>query len=224
MSVLVFDIETVGIEWNDLSLPEQEYLLKYSKSEEEQEQEKTKLGFYPLTGKIISVAMYNPESKRGKVFVEGTGDAKNSTSPDEDGFDYFIGDEAFILTEFWNAITKFHSYVTFNGRGFDGPYLMIRSMINQIKPTRHLLPNRFGQEHIDLLDTMTFYGATRKFSLDFYCRRLGITSPKSEEISGDQVAKLYNEGRLSEIAEYNKKDVIATSELYHLYKEFLLIK
>lgn len=224
MSVLVFDIETVGVDWDSLSQSEQNYLTKFAKSEEEAESEKLKLGLYPLTAKVISIALYNPDSKRGKVLVETFDGAPKETVTDTDGFEIFYGDELFILNEFWNTISKFTTYVTFNGRGFDCPFLMMRSMINKIKPLRNLLPNRFGQEHIDLLDSLTFYGATRKFNLDFYCRRLGITSPKSEDYSGDQVAKLYQEKRLPEIAEYNKRDTIATSELYHLYKEFLVVK
>lgn len=222
MSSIVFDVETVGENWESLTEAEQSYLLKYSKSEEEREAEKSKLSFYPLTGKIISIAMYNPESKKGKVFYEGEPGYKSEV--DSEGFEFQTGDEAFILNEFWHTITKYQSFVTFNGRSFDGPYIMMRSMINRIKPTRNLIPNRFGIEHIDLMDTLTFYGATRKFSLDFYCRRLGIESPKSEDASGDQVGKLYESGKLKEIAEYNKKDTIATAHLYELYKDFLHLK
>ena len=36
-----------------------------------------------------------------------------------------------------------------------------------------------GVSRCDLLDQLTFYGASRRFSLDFYCRAFGIPSPKA---------------------------------------------
>jgi uncharacterized protein YprB with RNaseH-like and TPR domain len=85
---------------------------------------------------------------------------------------FIPGTEREIIEKFWEYISKFEIFITFNGRGFDCPFLMLRSAILGIKPSRDLMEyNRLRREpHIDLLDEFTFFGMLRKFSLDFYCK------------------------------------------------------
>ena len=129
---------------------------------------------------------------------------------------------------------KYQAVVTFNGRNFDCPFLMLRSAVLGIRPSINMMAgtrwefkvggstgDRYsGAEHIDLLDKLTFnagfdkVGATRKFNLNFYTKSFGIASPKSQTIAGDKVPIFYAEGRTREIAEYCMRDVRATSELY----------
>ncbi len=90
-----------------------------------------------------------------------------------------------------------------------------------LKPSRNLLPSRYSQVHIDLLDQFTFYGAARKFSLDFYCKTFGIKSPKSEGITGLDLGELYRAGKYREIAEYCLGDLKATAELYRIWNAYL---
>jgi len=114
--------------------------------------------------------------------------------------------------------------VTFNGRNFDVPFLMIRSAFNKIKPTKNLITNRFDSSvHIDLLDQLTFYGLIRKFNLDFYCHSFGIESPKSKGISGMDVKVLYEAGRIKDIAIYCGEDIYATFQLYKIWDEYINI-
>jgi len=223
MKSVVFDIETAGISWDSLSEHEQDYLLKTARSEEEAEAEKGKLGLSALTGKVISIAMYNPETSQGRILLENTGNAEPTSEPDEDGFRIMTGTEQEILTQFWDMIRAYESVISFNGRGFDVPFLLIRSLVYGITPTRNLLPNRYNtREHADLMDILTFFGITRRYSLDFYCRRLGIPTPKSETASGDKVGSLYAEGKLQEIGTYNKLDVLATNQLFQMVRKTLL--
>jgi hypothetical protein len=84
------------------------------------------------------------------------------------------------------------------------------------------MPYRYNaNEHCDLLDQLTFYGAFRKFSLDFYCRSFGIRSPKSEGISGSDVGPLFHAGDYRTIAEYCLRDVRATAQLFERWQSFL---
>lgn len=221
MKTAVIDIETKGMPWDELSSQEQDYLIKNTRSPEEVDDVISKLALHALTAKIVSIAMYNPDSGHGKVYYEAHGNAENFSDTVDPTFDFLIGDETFIVKEFWSAISHFDTIVTFNGRGFDVPFIMMRSMILRQKPSKNLLPARYHHSHIDLLDTLTFFGATRKFNLDFYCRRLGITSPKTPDVAGSQVGAMYDAGKLKEIAIYNKNDVVATAKLYALYKEFM---
>ena len=61
----------------------------------------------------------------------------------------------------------------------------------------------------------------RRFNLDFYCKVFGIDSPKAQGITGMDVARLLEEGRYRDIAEYCLRDVRATVDLYRVWKERL---
>jgi hypothetical protein len=102
---------------------------------------------------------------------------------------------------------------------------MLRSAIAGIKPTRNLLPYRYDAAiHCDLLEQLTFYGAFRKFNLDFYCKAFGIKSPKSEGITGLGLGPLFREGKFREIAKYCLGDIQATAELFRRWEKFLNVK
>ncbi len=130
-----------------------------------------------------------------------------------------------MLSSFWKIIDVTDQVVTFNGRNFDIPFLMLRSAILKIKPSKNLIGNRYDtSSHIDLLDQFTFYGITRKFNLDFYCHSFGIESPKTKEISGMEVKNLYEAGRLKDIATYCSRDIYATYQLFKIWEELLNLK
>ena len=159
----------------------------------------------------------------GKVFYQS--EVKEKYKSDDGKIEFISGTEKEILLNFWNAIKHYDRYITFNGRSFDNPFVMLRSAIIGVQPTRNLMPYRYdAKEHCDLLEQLTFYGAIRKFNLDFYCKAFGIKSPKSEGITGLDLAPLYNEKKFRQIAEYCIGDVIATAELFKRWKEFLDIK
>jgi hypothetical protein len=119
--------------------------------------------------------------------------------------------------------------VTFNGRGFDVPFIYLRSALLNVPITKkNWLGYRYATEpHCDLAEQLTFYsvsgrdGAARRFNLDFYCKAFGIESPKSQGVSGMDVGRLMAEGKFREIAEYCLRDVRATVELYRIWKERL---
>ena len=82
-----------------------------------------------------------------------------------------------------------------------------------------------GIKHIDLFDQLTFYGAVRrKGNLHLFCQTLGIKSPKTEGITGDDIGRLFKEKKYAKIAEYNSWDLIATWELYQIWRDFFCFK
>ena len=113
--------------------------------------------------------------------------------------------------------------MTFNGRGYDGPMLMIRSAQLGIAPTRNLVGHRYNlSDHCDLFDVLQFQGAVRdRYSLDYWCRRFDVESPKGS-IDGSQVARAYRAGRIEDIGEYCLRDVRATAELFRRLEGTLL--
>jgi hypothetical protein len=131
---------------------------------------------------------------------------------------------------FWETISNkgYNLFVTFNGREFDCPFIMLRSIYHHIKPSYNLMEGsdyNFRNYHIDLLKELTFFthsgrGARRKFTLDFYCQKFGIHSPKEDGITGEMVGKLYEEKKFQELADYCLGDVVAENELFKFWNEY----
>jgi hypothetical protein len=90
--------------------------------------------------------------------------------------------------------------VTFNGRGYDGPVLMIRSAQLGLRPSRQLVGYRYDlSDHCDLSEVFSFHGSTREnFKLDYWCRRFDVESPKGG-LDGSQVGRAYRDGRIEDI-------------------------
>lgn len=220
MSRVVVDIETLAFPLETFDPIQQDYLLRFAESEEEKAETIQKLNLYPLTAQIIAIGMYNPDTERGKILFQA--DERVDTFSEDETIHYLSGDERTILSTFWDDVVKYEQIITFNGRGFDGPFLMMRSAILGIRPTRNLLPYRFDpSQHCDLLEQFTFYGAIRKFNLDFYCKAFGVESPKSHGITGLDLGKLWEEKKFRAIAEYCLGDLKATAELFKRWESYL---
>jgi DNA polymerase elongation subunit (family B) len=222
MSRVVIDIETLGYPIESFDEVQQEYLLKFAETETERLETIQKLSLYPATAQIITIGMLNPDTGHGKILFQA--DKSLDYHSNDESIHYLSGSEKEILEYFWQDIEHYNQFITFNGRGFDCPFLMLRSAILQVQPARNLIPYRYDSSiHCDLLEQFTFYGALRKFNLDFYCKSFGIVSPKSHGVTGLDIKKMFEEKQFREIAEYNLGDLIATAELFRRWEKFLNI-
>lgn len=236
MATLIFDIETVGEDWGNMDETTQELLTKWLKRESYDEGEfdkamedvKTGLGFSPLTGEIVALGVWDLERQKGAVYYQAPG--QENAEFEEDGIVFKQHTEAEMLEQFWKLSAKYNDFVTYNGRGFDVPYMMVRSAVHKIKPSKNLLANRYinympeNAKHYDLMDQLSFYGTVRKKgSLHLWCRAMGIESPKTGGVTGEDVTGLFKAGKCLEIAKYNVGDLKATGELYLRWKEFFNI-
>lgn len=234
MSKVIFDIETIG-EFEALDEDSQQYLLKYAEDEKKKSESKKRTALWPFTGQIVAIGLLNPETEKGKVYFQAPslsgGNAALSAATNEkikpfseNNIDFKACSEKEILENFWQDVKSYNQFITFNGRGFDCPYLMLRSAVLRTRPTKNLMPPRYSADkHIDLLDQLTFYGAFRKFTLDFYCRSLGIKSPKIEGMTGEKINQYFSEKKYLEIARYCMADVRATAELYSVWSSYIAI-
>ena len=220
MSRIIFDIETAGKDFDSLDKGTQEYLLKWAESEEDIKDVKESLSLYPLTGEIITIGMLNPETDKGAVYFQAP---QTQIAPfEENGIRFETGSEKDILEKFWSTVKSYKEIVTFNGRGFDCPFILVRSAVHKIKPTKDLMPNRYNGSHIDLLDQLTFYGASRRrFSLDMWCKTFGIKSPKEDGITGYDIKDLFRDKRYVDIARYCFGDIKATKELFSYWENYI---
>lgn len=235
MGILVFDIETSALPLESFDESQKEYLFREALRFPEGAERDRKLtelsqqlSLYPLTAQIVCIAMVNAETQRGKVLF--TAEDYESDAPAAEPVEFRpCVDETEMLGQFWELSKRYETVVTFNGRGFDVPFLYLRSALLNVPISRKdWLGYRFQTEpHCDLAEQLTFYsvsgrdGAARKFNLDFYCKAFGIESPKSHGVTGRDVTTLVGEGRYQEIAEYCLRDVQATVLLYRAWKERL---
>jgi DNA polymerase elongation subunit (family B) len=223
MKRLIFDIETIGKDFESLDEHIQDYLLQRADTEEKEEEVKERLGLSPVTGEIVAIGLLDPDTMKGKVYFQAPRESPFLPF-EENGIWYETGTEEEILNKFWIEIKDCDQVITFNGRSFDCPFILIRSALYRIKPSRELMPNRYSNSHTDLLDQLTFFGVTRKYSLDIWCRFFGIKSPKDEGITGVDVKELYKKGEYLEIARYCARDLLATRELFDYWDRFIRFK
>lgn len=231
---LVIDIETVGEDFNVLDKATQEVLTRWIKKESADDEEfkvaleelKNGLGFSPLTGEVVAIGVLDYYKNEGVVYFQAPGERLKETS--EEGITFKPMGEKEMLEKFWDGARHYQHFITFNGRGFDIPFLMIRSAIHDIRPTKDLMRGRYISQHnydaihIDLLDQLTFYGAVRrKGGLHLWSRAFGIESPKSQGITGDDVGRLFKEKKYLDIAKYNVGDLRATKALYEKWEKYL---
>ena len=123
MASVVFDIETLALQRESLDTAQVEYLVKFAETDEEREAELQKLSLYPLTAQVLAIGMLNPETRAGRVLYQSK--VKETYASPDGKIEYVSGDEAFILRTFWEDVRRYDRIVTFNGRTFDCPFLMI---------------------------------------------------------------------------------------------------
>jgi len=226
MKKVVLDIETAGCDFDLLDDASKDFMLKYAESEEDKELVKESTSFYPLTAEIVAIGMLEVDSDKAIMLYQDRSNNPPSKIK-EGGVEFFsFKTERELLIYFWNIFREYQQIITFNGRAFDCPFIMIRSAVCKIKSSKNLMPNRYSSDmHIDLLDRLTFYGSVRrKFNLHMWCKAFGIKSPKEGEVTGYQVKDLFAQGKFLDIARYCVGDIVATKELYLYWEKYINVK
>ncbi|PSM52328.1 putative polysaccharide biosynthesis protein [Campylobacter blaseri] len=216
--IFVFDCETVpdsdtlrkvfGYEGSDLEVA--------IKAQNEQE-EKTGSSFLPVCfHKVVAISAVVAD-EFGRFLRVSTMEASS---------------EKEIISKFLTFLNSFNpKLISFNGRGFDLPMLMIRAMkYNLSCPAYYDMEDKITNKnkwenyrqrysdkfHIDLLDQISEYRSVKGFTLDSLCLSLGL--PGKFDVSGDQVLELYYSGEIEKINEYCESDVLNTYLLFLKYE------
>src|SRR6202790_997842 len=160
--------------------------------------------------------MLNADTVRGQVLFTAE---DYEPEADEAGPVEFVPcvDEVELLTAFWDVAQHYEAIVTFNGRGFDVPFLYLRSALLNVPVSRKdWLGYRYPTEpHCDLAEQLTFYnvsgreGGARRFNLDFFCKAFGLETAKTPGLTGMGMDEMMAAGQHPEIAEYSLRDVQA---------------
>lgn len=235
MATLVFDIETSALPVDQFDETQQEYLFRRAEQEPDPQARQSKreeierfMALWPFTSQCVCIAMINADTEKGQVLYLAEDFEEGEVAETAVKFVPCM-DEGDLLSAFWDTMKHYENVVTFNGRGFDVPFLYLRSALLNVSISRkNWLGYRFATEpHCDLAEQMSFYnvsgreGAARRFNLDFYCRCFGIESPKSQGVTGMDVGRLMEEKQYRAIAEYCVRDVEATLKLHQIWKERL---
>lgn len=207
---LLFDVESVSdgeliskVRYPGKNLDPKEAIETYRKERFEQ----TGSDFIPYTHQVpVSVVV-------AKVTEDGR--LVDIVALDEPQFRPHV-----ITKHFWLGWEKYErpTLVTFNGRTFDIPLLELAAFRYGIS-----IPGWFGGQrnyeqprnrynvnaHFDLQDLLTNFGATR-FNGGLNLASMVLGKPGKMNVQGDMVQDLYNEGRIDDINEYCRCDVLDT--------------
>lgn len=109
---------------------------------------------------------------------------------------------------------KARTLVTFNGRKFDLPVLMARSMRHAVAMDWYLANEqtrkRYAMKsHVDLYDQLSDYGAASPGNFDVLAKTIGL--PGKTGVSGADVAKLWAAGDEEAVKRYVLDDVAQTA-------------
>ena len=157
MRRIVFDIETCAYPFESLAESQKEYLLRYADKEPDPEKRQMMVddavrytSLYPYTSKCIVIGIYDVEKGNSFIYYENKSEKKKddwkSESATGGGKVHYKGlSEKEMLESFWRVAKKVDQFITFNGRNFDVPFLMMRSAMLGVM--HHTVASRlFDQE------------------------------------------------------------------------------
>jgi predicted PolB exonuclease-like 3'-5' exonuclease len=132
-------------------------------------------------------------------------------------------DERKIIDQFWRTMEaeavrqhglNFIRLVGFNIKDFDIHFILVRSLHHNVKIAKFN-----GRQTIDLREHLAnFKTYMRKGSLNDYARLIKIDG-KYKDIKGEEVPLLWKEGKLEDLENYLKQDLLMTEALYLKCKE-----
>jgi len=205
---LTFDIETIPMQGtlsetvkDEVSRKVERELARSPELADDLESVKNKImATSPYFGEVITIGMHIDSVTRG----EGT--------------EAIVGTEKEILERFWSMVKNFRGlYISYNGLGFDVPFIIKRSMYHGIKPSNSDFLNTrryIKYPHFDVQQVISDWDRFKAPTLRLACDHFGIPSPKEGEVEASQVYPAFLDGKIDEIAKYCERDVVATYELY----------
>ncbi|KAA6230147.1 3'-5' exonuclease [Campylobacter sp. LR264d] len=115
--------------------------------------------------------------------------------------------------------------VSFNGKGFDMPVLILRALKYNVKAHAYLdtsekwnnYRTKYAEnKHCDLLEILSNFNSSGRMTLDSICSMANL--PGKYDISGDKVMELYYNNKLDKINEYCESDTLNTYMLFLKYE------
>jgi len=164
-----------------------------------------KMGLVPATAMICVFGWHDGEKTRSIILDKETPDAEKK-----------------LLTLAWAELKKAEHFVTFNGINFDVPVLLMRSLLNRVKPSVRISTKKYViANHTDIRMILGRWDTYAKGNLDFYSRLLlGKTSKGS--FDGSQVQDVWDMNLKDNIAKYCEDDCQMTWEIFDLISQYYI--
>ncbi len=156
-------------------------------------------------------------------------DAKRSMDPNyskviviglkyNDELKLLTGNEKDILNEFWNFIRENNStIVTHNGYSFDVPFIVARSIINNIEIPIIINTNPWNMLKSNHLDTMLIFSQNVFTNSGLkILARLNNIEFNDNGVMGKDIERLFKENKLDVIKEHCKNDIEVLEKLFNL--------
>lgn len=122
--------------------------------------------------------------------------------------------EPTLLQKFWQVAKEGDLYIGHNILDFDLRFLIQRSIVNRVKPTKAFSFARYRSEPIyDIMYEWAAWNTYDKISLNDLAVALGLPSPKGE-LDGSKVYDYYQAGKYEEICQYCNADVETVRAIY----------
>ena len=173
--------------------------LKKHMSEKKDTQIKN-MGMDPLTNMICCVTWHDANGPAGSIFIE-------EATPEA---------EKELLMTWWEAMSKYDRFITFNGRSFDLRCALLHGMEHGIRPPITIDGGRYNRgNHIDLRFPLAGESQFAKGKLDFFAQKF-LGDQKTEGMTGDQVQSYFDMGLHDDIEKYCRQDTKLTFELYEM--------
>lgn len=177
------------------------------------------MGLSPLFGKVVSLALGDGDAPDADVHVIAVPPDGYVAGPAPSWLRFMS--EPDLLRSFWALASKAEVVVTFNGKSFDLPFLVGRSLVHGIPARCDLVSHKWSlKPHLDLFELLSQRDKAPS-KLDVICWALGVESPKGD-MDGSKVAPAYARGEIVKIAEYNRHDVRATAEVFRKVRDTVL--
>jgi len=125
-------------------------------------------------------------------------------------------EEKKLILKFWDILSSYDHFVTYNGRNFDVRCLYLHGITHGIRPAVSIdrsKYNRTGSNHTDLRGILAGEGQFAKGKLDFFCKKF-LGDQKTEGIDGAKVQSFFDMGLIDDIAEYCRQDALLTFRLF----------
>lgn len=206
---VVFDLETIRDDTMIPFLPPAKIgnLKDPKKIKIKQDEQISKMGLNPMLN-LICCAGWCDENGPNSILIE------NAT----------LAEEKELLLLFWDKLSKYDQFVTFNGRSFDIRCMLLHGITHGIRPSVKIDSWRYNRgNHIDMRLILSGDDKFAPGKLDFFCKKF-LGEGKMEGIDGAMVQDYWDNGLGDDIAEYNRDEVEKMWDLFLKIKQAGLIE
>ncbi len=158
------------------------------------------MGMSPLLNMICCAGWYDSNHQSGAfTLTEATPEAEKE-----------------LLIQFWDHLSKYDHFVTFNGRAFDLRCLYMHGIIHGIRPAVNIDKGRYNKTGSNHTDVRLILAGEDKFAtgkLDFFAKKF-LGDHKTEGIDGELVQGYWEMSLTDDIKEYCIKDCELTYRLF----------